>query len=68
MPASAGYSGTPLARKLGIKASMRVAVFVAPSDYLASLEPLPEHVVFEGKVGRQTQLVLPRRCFYCGKR
>jgi hypothetical protein len=57
MAASTGYSGTPLARKLGIKASMHVAVFGAPPPYRASLEPLPEHVVFEAKVGPHIQLV-----------
>jgi hypothetical protein len=57
MPTTAGYSGTPLAKKLGIKASMHVAIMDVPSDYRASLEPLPEHVVFEGKVGSHTQLV-----------
>ncbi|RUL66424.1 DUF3052 family protein [Dyella dinghuensis] len=54
---TAGYSGTPLARKLGIKASMHVAIFDAPVDYRASLEPLPEHVVFEAKTSVRTQLV-----------
>jgi hypothetical protein len=57
MPTYAGYSGTPLAKKLGIKASMHVAIFHAPRDYLASLEPLPERVVFESKVGPHIQLV-----------
>ena len=57
MPTNAGYSGTPLAKKLGIKASMHVAIFHAPRDYRASLEPLPEQVVFESKVGPHIQLV-----------
>jgi hypothetical protein len=42
----AGYSGTPLAKKLGIKAGMRVMTIAAPADYLTWLEPLPEAVVF----------------------
>lgn len=57
MPTTAGYSGTPLAKKLGIKASMHVAIVGAPDDYRASLEPLPEQVVFEGKINPRTQLV-----------
>jgi hypothetical protein len=57
MPNTPRYSGTPLAKKLGIKASMHVAVFDAPDDYRTSLEPLSEHVVFESKLGAQTQLV-----------
>ena len=31
--AGAGYSGTPLAKKLGLKAGMRVLVRGAPADY-----------------------------------
>ena len=42
--ASPGYSGTPLARKLGIVAGSRVVVVHAPADYLAWLAPLPEGV------------------------
>ena len=34
-----GYSGTPLARKLGIAAGMRVRAVGAPPEYRAWLEP-----------------------------
>ena len=37
----AGYSGTPLVQKLGIKAGMRVALRHAPSDFGAFLAPWP---------------------------
>jgi hypothetical protein len=37
----AGYSGTPLAKKLGIKAGFRVFVENGPDNYLQWLEPLP---------------------------
>ena len=40
----AGYSGTPLPRKLGIKAGSRVALIGAPNDFLETLGPLPEGV------------------------
>ena len=40
-PASAGYSGTPLAKKLGIGAGSVVAVIDAPADYEALLAPWP---------------------------
>ena len=40
----AGYSGTPLARKLGIKPSHRVALINAPPDLEAALEPIPDDV------------------------
>ncbi len=38
----AGYSGTPLAKKLGIAAGSRVFVSGAPMDYPALLAPWPE--------------------------
>lgn len=37
----AGYSGTPLAKKLGIKEGVRVAVLNAPPGYASWLKPLP---------------------------
>lgn len=40
----AGYSGTPLPKKLGIKSGSRVASFGAPPGFAASLGPLPEGV------------------------
>ncbi|SNY64612.1 DUF3052 family protein [Paractinoplanes atraurantiacus] len=41
----AGYSGTPLYRKLGIKPGHRVALLDAPAGFAATLEGLPEGVV-----------------------
>ena len=46
-----GYSGTPLARKLGIKPGHRVHVHGAPDDYARLLAPLPEGVVFARRAG-----------------
>jgi hypothetical protein len=40
----AGYSGTPLAKKLGIKAETVLRAVNAPADYAALLAPLPENV------------------------
>ena len=40
----AGYSGTPLVRKLGIKPGMRMLVVAPPDDYRALLGELPEGV------------------------
>jgi Protein of unknown function (DUF3052) len=40
----AGYSGTPLAKKLGIKPAMRVHVVAAPANYLQLVDPLPADV------------------------
>ena len=38
----AGYSGTPLAKKLGIKAGDAVAVLGAPAGFTNTLEGLPD--------------------------
>jgi hypothetical protein len=46
MPPPAGYSGTPLVKKLGLKASSQVVLVGAPTGYTELLEPLPEGVVF----------------------
>lgn len=37
----AGYSGTPLPKKLGIKEGARVALVNAPADFERTLAPLP---------------------------
>ena len=39
-----GYSGTPLARKLGIKEGARVALLGAPDGFDGELAPLPDGV------------------------
>ena len=44
MSKSAGYSGTPLPRKLGIKEGSRVAVLSAPDGFDATLGALPDGV------------------------
>jgi hypothetical protein len=41
---AAGYSGTPLPRKLGIKAGARVAVLSAPAGFDDTLGTLPDGV------------------------
>ena len=43
----AGYSGTPLAKKLGIKQAMVIAAPGAPAEFPALLEPLPERVTWK---------------------
>ena len=53
----AGYSGTPLAAKLGIKADTRIHV-VNPSDgYRELLAPLPSGVRFATRLSETTDLV-----------
>jgi len=53
----AGYSGTPLAKKLGIKEKHRVHVRGAPKGYRTLLEPLPPSVEFTSNLGRSTDVV-----------
>lgn len=45
----AGYSGTPLARKLGIKPGHRVALLGAQSGFERALAPLPENVALRSQ-------------------
>jgi hypothetical protein len=46
----AGYSGTPLAQKLGIKAGQKVATIGGPAGYRKLLAPLPEAVSFSTNI------------------
>src|SRR5947207_123651 len=43
----AGYSGTPLPQKLGIKTGARVGLWKAPTEFRAALGALPEGVVLD---------------------
>ena len=46
MPTTAGYSGTPLPQKLGIKPGHRLLLLGAPDDFLpVDLGPLPDVTV-----------------------
>ncbi|MCC7124109.1 MAG: DUF3052 domain-containing protein [Acidobacteria bacterium] len=54
---TAGYSGTPLWKKLGIIAGSRVFVVHAPADYRAWLTPLPDDVTFQRGLSRDTDVV-----------
>lgn len=40
----AGYSGTPLVKKLGVKSGFRLCVKNGPANYVEMLAPLPENV------------------------
>ena len=53
----AGYSGTPLAKKLGYKPSIEVCLLGAPAGLRKLLEPLPADVKFAAKAGKATGLV-----------
>lgn len=63
---SAGYSGTPLVRKLGLKEGMRVLLINPPDGYDATLGELPEGVRVLTRPGRDLdliQLFAPDRAF-----
>ncbi len=50
----AGYSGTPLAKKLGIKPAHRVALLQAPDNFIHTLDGLPDDVwIGDSLRGRQ---------------
>jgi hypothetical protein len=53
----AGYSGTPLAKKLGIKSGSEVLLVGAPEGYLDLLAPLPEAVRFAPQLSESTDIV-----------
>ncbi|MFI5456196.1 MAG: DUF3052 family protein [Isosphaerales bacterium] len=53
----AGYSGTPLARKLGIKAGTLLHPVHAPANYMALLDSLPENVTVVDRVAEDLDLV-----------
>lgn len=44
---SAGYSGTPLVKKLGIKPDFRIALLNAPDHYLDLLGDLPHGITID---------------------
>jgi hypothetical protein len=53
---TAGYSGTPLAKKLGIKPGSAVFVSKAPSNYEALVAPLPDGVTITTKMSAATDI------------
>jgi hypothetical protein len=53
----AGYSNTPLAKKLGIKEGFSVLLVNAPAQYRALLAPLPALVRFKSTADSSTNLV-----------
>jgi len=55
-PGSAGYSGTPLAKKLGIVAGTAVVARNAPVNYRQLLEPIPAGVAFGAQVASATDI------------
>lgn len=54
---SAGYSGTPLAKKLGIKDGFTVLTIDAPDNYRELVEPLPAKARITTRVTDSVDLV-----------
>jgi Protein of unknown function (DUF3052) len=53
----AGYSGTPLAKKLGIKDGSRIFLLNAPGNYLQLVSPLPEGVQIAPQITSHTDVI-----------
>jgi hypothetical protein len=53
----AGYSGTPLAKKLGMDVGSRIYLSDAPKNYLKLVAPLPEGVRVVRKIDGETDIV-----------
>lgn len=53
----AGYSGTPLAKKLGIGEGARVRTIDAPADYAALVAPLPAGARVSSRLAKDVDLV-----------
>jgi len=56
----AGYSGTPLPKKLGIKENQRIALINAPSGFQNELGEIPENTTVVNRLTAPLDLVL---CF-----
>ena len=52
-----GYSGTPLVKKLGIRAHHKVYLKNAPANYRALLGELPEDVIFSGDLNERADVI-----------
>lgn len=52
-----GYSGTPLAKKLGLRAGDTVCVLNAPANFRKLLAPLPDGVSFSAKIAKDCNVV-----------
>jgi len=53
----AGYSGTPLAKKLGIKGGNRIFLLNAPRNYLQLVSPLPDGVQIAPQITSHTDVI-----------
>lgn len=56
-PSSSGYSGTPLAKKLGYKPDDQVVLVNPPGDFLRQLHSIPRGVTFVGRPSPTVDLI-----------
>jgi hypothetical protein len=55
----AGYSGTPLAKKLGFKEGFRAGLVNPPTGFPKELDPLPDDVeIIVGRLPKQLDLII----------
>lgn len=54
---NAGYSGTPLAKKLGIKEGFRVLTVDAPDNYSDLVEPMPPNALIVSKTESELDMI-----------
>jgi hypothetical protein len=54
---TAGYSGTPLPQKLGIKPGLIVVTINAPTTYRRLLDPIPKGVTFSDRLKPESSFV-----------
>lgn len=52
----AGYSGTPLATKLGISEGCRVRTTGAPAHYLQLIDPVPTNVTVSSRIAKDIDI------------
>ena len=55
---TAGYSGTPLPKKLGVKEGTRLAVIGAPDQFESAIGDLPAGVQLALKMGSEADVIL----------
>jgi hypothetical protein len=54
----AGYSGTPLPKKLGVKDGARLALLHAPDDFATTLGELPPGVTVTSRLGKAHDVIV----------
>lgn len=54
---AAGYSGTPLSKKLGIKPGHAVYAYQIPKEYFDWLHPLPSDVSFKSRLQGEVDFI-----------